>query len=76
MIMLLKLLCEAKVSHVSLVGFDGYVKAAAPNYVNPNMDYSFSREKAQEINNDVINSLERLGVLGFELEFITDTLYR
>lgn len=76
MIMLLKLLREANVSHVSLAGFDGYVKAAAPNYVNPNMDYSFSREKAQEINSDVIDSLERLGELGFTVEYITDTLYR
>lgn len=76
MIMLLKLLREANVSHVSLAGFDGYVKAAAPNYVNPNMDYSFSREKAQEINSDVIDSLKRLGELGFTVEYITDTLYR
>ncbi len=76
MIMFLKLLKEAEAAHVALAGFDGYVKAAAPNYVNPNMDYSFSREKAQEINNDVISSLERLGELGFEMEYITDTLYR
>lgn len=76
MIMLLKLLREAKASHVALAGFDGYVKATAPNYVNPNMDYSFSREKAKEINSDVISSVERLGGLGFEMEYITDTLYR
>lgn len=75
MIMFLKLLCEARVSHAALAGFDGYVKATAHNYVNPNMDYSFSREKAQEINSDVINSVERLGELGFEMEYITDTLY-
>lgn len=76
MIMLLKLLCEVQVAHVALAGFDGYVKAAAPNYVNPNMDYSFSREKAQEINSDVISSMERLGELGFGLEYITETLYQ
>lgn len=75
MIMLLELLRGAKIAHAALAGFDGYVKAAAPNYVNPNMDYSFSREKAQEINNDVMNSMERLGELGFGIEFITDTLY-
>ena len=75
MIMLLELLRGAKIAHAALAGFDGYVKAAAPNYVNPNMDYSFSREKAQEINNDVMNSMERLGELGFGMEFITDTLY-
>lgn len=75
MIMLLKLLREASVSGVSLAGFDGYVKAAASNYVNPNMDYSFSKEKAAEINQDVRDSMERLGVLGFEMKYITDTLY-
>ncbi len=75
MIMFLKLLREAKALHVALAGFDGYVKAAAPNYVNPNMDYSFSREKAQEINSDVISSVKRLGELGFTMEYITDTLY-
>lgn len=75
MIMLLKLLKEAGVAGVSLAGFDGYVKAAASNYVNPNMDYSFSKEKAAEINQDVINSIKRLGTLGFEMKYITDTLY-
>lgn len=75
MIMLLKLLKEAGVAGVSLAGFDGYVKAAASNYVNPNMDYSFSKEKAAEINQDVRESLKRLGGLGFEMKYITDTLY-
>lgn len=75
MIMLLKLLREAGAGQVALAGFDGYVKADAPNYVNPNMDHAFSREKAQEINQDVISSIRRLGDLGFTMEYITDTLY-
>lgn len=76
MIMLFKLLREAGAVSVALAGFDGYVKADAPNYVNPNMDHSFSREKAQEINQDVAESIGRLGELGFTLEYITDTLYK
>lgn len=76
MIMLLKLMREAGVAKAALAGFDGYVKANAPNYVNPNMDYSFSREKAREINQDVIESINRLGELGFEMRYITDTLYQ
>lgn len=76
MIMLLKLLRAAGVESVALAGFDGYVKADAPNYVNPNMDHSFSREKAQEINRDVMSSIRRLGKLGYELRYITDTLYQ
>lgn len=75
MIMLLKLLHEVGAEHVALAGFDGYVKADAPNYVNPNMDHAFSREKAQEINRDVVSSIRRLGDLGFTMEYITDTLY-
>lgn len=75
MIMLLKLLQEAGTAYVALAGFDGYVKADAPNYVNPNMDHSFSREKAQEINRDVVSSIGRLGESGFRMEYITDTLY-
>lgn len=75
MIMMLKLLQEAEVKKVAFAGFDGYVETAAPNYVNPNMDHSFSREKAQEINRDVISSIKRLGKLSFEVEYITDTLY-
>ena len=75
MIMLLKLLNEADVAGVSLAGFDGYVKADAPNYINPNMDHSFSREKAAMINRDVVKSIERLGSLKFELNYITDTHY-
>lgn len=76
MIMLLKLLREAGVRSVALAGFDGYVKADAPNYINPNMDHSFSREKAMEINRDVIDSIRRLGELGFEMRYLTDTLYQ
>ncbi len=75
MIMLFKLLMEAEVTEVALAGFDGYVKADAPNYVNPNMDHSFSREKATEINRDVIDSIKRLGKMNFQMKYITDTLY-
>lgn len=75
MIMLLKLLHEAGIQSAALAGFDGYVETAAPNYVNPNMDHSFSRQKAQEINRDVVSSIERLGNLCFAVEYITDTLY-
>lgn len=75
MIMLFKLLREAGIKCIALAGFDGYVRADRPNYVNPNMEHAFSREKAQEINQDVISSIKRLGKLGFSVEYITDTLY-
>lgn len=75
MIMMLKLLKQADIVEVALAGFDGYVQADTPNYVNPNMDHSFSREKAMEINQDVHSSLARLGKLPYKLHYITDTLY-
>ena len=61
MIMLIKFLNSCQVEEIALAGFDGHTKARASDYVNPNMAYSFSKEKADEINNDAIASLERLG---------------
>jgi 4-hydroxy 2-oxovalerate aldolase len=74
MIMLLKLLdrCEAK--HISLAGFDGYTTARTSDYVNPNMEYSFSKTKAIELNNDAIGSLARLKNK-VPYNFITKTYY-
>lgn len=74
MIMLLKLLNGFEVKHIALAGFDGYTKAEQPNYVNPNMEHTFSKEKANEINEDVIVSLARLKMC-CELKFITESLY-
>lgn len=74
MIMFLKLLKDIKSTEIALAGFDGYVKAEQPNYINPNMEHTFSKEKAKEINEDVIASIQRLGIEG-KLNFITDTLY-
>lgn len=74
MIMLLKLLKDSEPSKIALAGFDGYVQAEEPNYVNPNMEHTFSKEKAVEINRDVIESVARLG-MEQRLHYITDSLY-
>jgi len=74
MIMLLKLLNICKVKTIALAGFDGYSKALASDYVNPNMAYSFTKEKAMEINNDAIASLKRISDSA-PFTFITTSYY-
>jgi 4-hydroxy 2-oxovalerate aldolase len=74
LIMLLKLLAGLGISEVALAGFDGYTTRTVSDYVNPNMEHAFSKEKALEINADVIASLERLS-LEYPLTYVTDSLY-
>lgn len=74
MLMLMRLLKKAVVLDIGLAGFDGYVEATLPNYVNPNMEYVMSGEQAAKINQDVIQGLKKLK-LEFPLTFVTSTLY-
>lgn len=74
MIMFLKVLKLVGAKHVALAGFDGYTTSETEDYVNPNMAYSFSKEKAIEINDDVKRGLEKLNWEG-NFSFITKTLY-
>lgn len=75
MIMFMKLLKEMDIESLALTGFDGYTKSESANYVNPNMEHSFSREKAQDINRDVVRSIERLSV-GYPFFYLTASLYQ
>lgn len=74
MIMMLKLLNTFEIKQVVLAGFDGYTKTALSNYSNPNLEYSFSSERAMEINRDVIESLNRLN-LEMQVIFLTKSKY-
>ena len=74
MIMLIKLLRDMKVKSVALAGFDGYEKTALPNYINANMEHTFSKELAQEINEDVRRGLRKHGA-DLDICFVTTTLY-
>lgn len=74
LIMLIKIFSQIGIKNVGLAGFDGYLKAATSNYVNPNMEYEFTYEKATQINMDVIESLARIE-RKCGIEFITSTLY-
>ena len=74
MIMLIRLLRDMKVKSIALAGFDGYEKTALPNYFNANMEHTFSKELAQEINEDVKKSMGKLK-LTMPIRYITSSLY-
>lgn len=74
MLMLLKLLKEYRAEEIYLAGFDGYSVMEEPNYINPNMEYSYSTEVAQDINQDVISSMKKLK-LTMPVIFVTDSYY-
>lgn len=75
LVMFLKLLKQLGADKVFLAGFDGFKKVETANYVNENMEYEFTREKALQLNRDTEDSLRRQG-LSDMVCFITDTLYR
>lgn len=75
LVMFLKLLKQLGTDKVFLAGFDGFKKAETANYVNENMEYEFTREKALQLNQDTEDSLRRQG-LSDMVCFITDTLYQ
>ena len=74
LIMLLKLLKEAEVSSIALAGFDGYRETSVSNYVNPNMEYSYSMEEADNINNDTVKGIRKLGLASPPV-FVTESIY-
>ncbi len=72
--MLLKLCKLSNCKSIALAGFDGYEKCIDTNYVNPNMEYVFSKEKAEVLNEDTVAGIQRSG-LKCPLIFITESLY-
>lgn len=72
--MLLKLLRNSEVASVALAGFDGYSMAKTTNYVNANMEYTFTKERAEQINEDVRKGLLRSGMME-KICFVTDSYY-
>jgi len=73
-IMLLKVMIRLGVKKVALGGFDGYMGDRRKNYVNPNMEYKFSKKQAESLNEYVCTVLKTLSD-ELEMEFITDSLY-
>ncbi len=74
LIMLLKLAGKCGAAEVLLAGFDGYATAGTSNFANPNMEYSFTREKAALLNAYAKESLARLGQT-VPYRFLTKSYY-
>lgn len=72
--MLMKLCKQFGVKSLALAGFDGYEKCADTNYVNPNMEYVFSKEKAEVLNEDTAEGIQRAN-LSCPVIFVTKSLY-
>lgn len=75
LIMLLKLLQSLGVASVALAGFDGYGGAARQNYAESAMEYDFTTELAQRVNQDVRDFL-RAQEPHLRVLFVTDSLYQ
>ncbi len=72
---LLDLMKDAKVTKIALAGFDGYQLAAESNYIHENMEYSFTKAKAESINADVRHALTTSGLME-RITFVTDSVYK
>lgn len=72
--MLIKLCKLAGAKSIALAGFDGYEKCVDTNYVNPNMEYVFSKEKADVLNEDTASGIKRAN-LPYPIVFVTESLY-
>lgn len=45
--------------NLNLLGFDGYDNAIESNYIHPDMEYSFTKDKAEKLNKDVIEYINK-----------------
>ena len=62
------------VSQVTLCGFDGYLGDSSKDYIKEEMEYEFSREKAERMNAYVKTEIEKLKQQ-IGITFLTDSLY-
>ncbi len=74
LIMLLSFLKRSEVSSIGLAGFDGYRETSVSNYVNPNMEYSYSETEADNINRDTVSGISKLD-LKVKPVFVTESIY-
>jgi len=74
LVMLLKVLIKIGVKEVNLAGFDGYTSNDTPNYFDMAMEYVFTDEQANDVNNYVINFISE-NSNELNVKFITPSLY-
>ena len=72
-IMLLKTLIRAQIKNVSVAGFDGYSEDKL-NFINPDMEYTFIKDRTEQLNNYAKNKLSELSK-DINVNFITTSLY-
>ena len=72
-IMLLKVLVRAGVKEVNVAGFDGYSEDKL-NFINPDMEYTFIKDRTEELNNYARIKLAELSS-DIRVNFITTSLY-
>ena len=72
-IMLLKALIKCGVGHVSVAGFDGYSNDKV-NFVDPEMEYTFIKDRTDSLNAYAISKLGELSSQ-INVSFVTTSLY-
>ncbi|SEQ07615.1 4-hydroxy 2-oxovalerate aldolase [Lachnospiraceae bacterium NE2001] len=72
-IMLLKALVKAGVKQVNVAGFDGYSDDKL-NFINPDMEYTFIKDRTAELNQYAKDKLAELSK-DIEVNFVTTSLY-
>lgn len=74
LLMLLRLLIKAGVKKVTLAGFDGYAPNHGQNYFDVAMEYIFTNEQAEELNEYARTSIKQMQKQ-IEVNFITKSYY-
>lgn len=74
LLMLIKLLQSMNIEDIGLIGFDGYIGDGARNYIEQNMEYCFTKQKAENLNQYVSEALNKYSK-EMPIYFITDSLY-
>lgn len=74
LLMFLKMLKKLGVTELTLAGFDGYRGDGTDNYIEKNMEYSFTVAQAEEINRYVSGIFKELKE-EIRVQFITRSLY-
>ncbi len=73
-IMLLKALVKAGVKKVNVAGFDGYSEDKL-NFINPEMEYTFIKDRTEELNQYAKDKLAELAS-DIQVNFVTTSLYK
>ena len=73
-IMLLKALVKAGVKKVNVAGFDGYSEDTL-NFINPEMEYTFIKDRTEELNQYAKDKLAELAS-DIKVNFVTTSLYK